>query len=82
LRLFSNHVKTQGFIPNINQIAIVQVEGRQDVPPVITFTGHNQPRYKGMEIIYSTRFLATVPAVIFFSHDSFLPGHLFPNMAD
>jgi len=58
-RLFSNNVKNKGFIQNIqniSQTAILPVNGRQDVPSLITFTEYNQPRYTGLEIIYRPNF--------------------------
>jgi iron complex outermembrane receptor protein len=58
-RLFSNNVKNKEFIQNIQnvtQTAILPVEGRQNVPSLMTFTEYNQPRYTGLEIIYRPDF--------------------------
>ena len=59
-RLFSNNVKNKEFIQNIQQItqtAILPVNaGGTSVPALITLTEYNQPRYTGLEIIYTPDF--------------------------
>lgn len=59
-RLFSNNVKNKEFIPNVGRItqtAILPVDaGSRNVPSLITYTEYNQPRYTGLEIVYTPEF--------------------------
>ena len=59
-RLFSNNVKNKEFIQNvqnITQTAILPVSaGSTSVPSLITLTEYNQPRYTGIEIVFTPRF--------------------------
>ena len=59
-RLFSNNVKNKEFIQNIRQVTQTSIlpvnSGQTSVPSLITFTEYNQPRYTGLEIIYTPNF--------------------------
>jgi len=56
-RLFSNNVKNKEYIQNARQIRQTDIlpvaAGRTSVPTLITFTEYNQPRYTGLEVIFT-----------------------------